>query len=145
MAFEFKLAPLLRVKQSIERQEELALQEILVRIAEVQRRIDALASDVAGARQQLEQKMRQTLTAGEVDAITKQIEGALVRRQDLVDSLEELLRQRETQTRKYQEAHQRRRTLSDMRDSQRETWLHERARVEQKFVDDVFGARAQRK
>jgi hypothetical protein len=32
-----------------------------------------------------------------------------------------------------------------MRDSQRETWLHERARVEQKFVDDVFGARAQRK
>jgi flagellar FliJ protein len=144
MAFKFSLATLLRVRQSIERQEELALQEILVKIAAVQRRIDTLANDLARTRQKLEEEMRQTLSAGEIDAITRQIEAALGRRQELVESLEELQRQREAQTRKFQAAHQRRRTLSDMHDSQLETYLQERARAEQKFVDDVFGARAQR-
>lgn len=144
MAFEFPLATVLRLQESLERQEELALEKILVKIAEVQRRIDTLAADIARAHQRLEQELQQALSACEVDAMTTQIENALRHRRELVASLPELHRQREAQARKYQSAHQRRRTLSDMQDRQREAYLHERDRVEQRFVDDVFASRAQR-
>jgi len=144
MAFKFPLATVLRLQQSIERQEELALEKILVKITEVQRRIDTLAADITRARLRLEEEMQQTLPAGEVDTMTTQIENAIGHRQELVASLAELHREREAQTQKYLTAHQSRRTLGDMQDRQREAYLQERNRVEQRFVDDVFASRAQR-
>jgi len=90
MGFKFPLATVLRLKQSIERQEELALQRILLDISRVQHQIEALTSDIAHARQLMDQAMQRMLPAILVQSMTSQIDGAVKRRQELVHALSEL-------------------------------------------------------
>jgi flagellar export protein FliJ len=52
---------------------------------------------------------------------------------------------REKQIKTYQAAHQRREVLSTMREEQRESFLAEQDRQQQKTLDDMFIARMMRK
>lgn len=145
MAFQFTLATVLRLKRSIEKQEELALQKILVQISQVRHEADTLTADIARARQSLDKAMQQPLPAVQVESMIDQINDAIRRKQALLDSLAELHRQREMQTRKYQASHNSRKMLSDMEARQRDAYVQERVRAEQKFLDEIFASRAQRR
>jgi len=144
MAFQFPLAAVLRFRESIEKQEELALRKIFVEISQAQHRIDELTAEIVRARQSLEQAMQQVLPAVHIVSMTSQIDGATHRKRELLDSQAELERRREMQNRKYQAAHNSRKTLSDMQARQQDAYMQERARAEQKAVDDIFASRAQR-
>lgn len=144
MPFQFPLATVLRFKRSVEKQEELALQKILVAMSQVQHQVDTLTTDIARARESLDQALQQLLPAVHVESMIDQINGALGRKQELLDSLAELHRQREMQTRKYQAAHNSRKMLSDMQARQRDAYGQERARAEQKFLDEIFVSRTHR-
>jgi len=144
MGFKFSLAAVLRLKQSIEKQEELALQKVLVEISQVQHRMEALTADILHARQLLEQAMREMLPAVLVESMTNRIEGAMDRKQELSHALAELSRQREIQLRKYQAARNNCQMLHDMHARQQDAHAREREHAEQKFLDEIFAARAQR-
>lgn len=144
MGFQFSLAAVLRLKQAVEKQEELALQKILAEIAQVHHQIERLAADVTRARRLLDQAMQQLVSAADIESTTRQIAGAMQHKQELMNSLAELHRRRETQTRKYQAAHNSRKMLSDMETRQRDAYGQERARIDQKFLDDIFVSRSQR-
>jgi flagellar biosynthesis chaperone FliJ len=72
------------------------------------------------------------------------VNAALERKKALVESLLPLERQRAAQTATYQAAHRDRQMLSDMAARQRDAYELERARSEQKALDDIFAARASR-
>lgn len=144
MGFRFPLATVLRHRQAVEKREEQALQRLLAEMSRVQQQIDALTTDVAGARLLLDQAMQQSLPAVHIESMMNQIESAIFRKQELLASLAELHRQREVQNRKYQLAHNDCQMLSDMEARQREAYAQERVRADQKALDDIFVRRVQR-
>lgn len=144
MAFQFPLATVLRYRQAVERQEELALKKILGEIARTRLQVADLTASIARARQSLNQALQESLRAVEIEHATKQIEAVMLCKEELLESLAELNQQRLDQTRKYQAAHHSRMTLSDMEARQRDEYERERVRLDQKFLDDIFAARAQR-
>lgn len=144
MAFSFSLASLLRLRESIERQEELALQRILVEISQVQHRVDAVIADIERARRQVDRAMQQIVPAIHLESMTNQILDAVQLKQELLVSLAQLHQKRDLQSRKFREAHNSRRMLSDMQARQIESYLQERARAEQKALDDLFAHRSRR-
>lgn len=144
MAFEFSLETVLRFRESVEKREELALEKILAEMAIVRRQAEEVGREIENARELLDQAMREMLPAVHLEAMTERIEAAVARKKELIASLAELDRQREIQTAKYQAARYRRQMLSDMRAQQHQAYEQERDRAEQKFLDDIFAARAQR-
>lgn len=144
MAYKFPLAAVLRVKESMERLEELALQKIIVEMSQVQHQIDSLNDDIARSRKSLEVSMQQFLPAAHIELMMNPINLAAHRKEELLALLAELNHKRETQTRKYQAAHRNTRALSDLKTRLQDAHEQERARAEQKFIDEIFGARAQR-
>lgn len=144
MAYKFPLQAVLRVRQTVERQEERALQQIVAEITLLQQRILALTADIARGRQLLEQSIQQSLAAADVESMTLQIDGSIKHKRELLQSLAELQRQRAVQNQKYQAAYNNRKMLSDMQARQMEVYEQERARTEQKQVDEIFSFRAHR-
>ena len=144
MGFRFPLAAVLRVKQSIEKQEELVLQKVLLEISQVQHQIDDLTLDIVRARQLRDQAMQQMIAAIELDSMSNQIKDAMDRRQELIHSLGELRRKRELQNRRYQTARNNREMLSEMQARQKDAYAQESARAEQRFFDEIFASRARR-
>jgi len=128
----------------VEKQEERSLGKILLQISQIRSQIEKLATEILNARKALDQAMQQTMAAINIAAMTNHIDIAQRSRQELIISLVELDRQRDAQQKKYQAAHTSRRTLSDMLDRQREAYDLERARADQKRLDEIYASRAQR-
>lgn len=144
MGFNFPLVTVLRHREIVEQQEEQALSKIMAELAQVRSRIETLTSEIAHARQALEQRMQQAIPAIDIALIGSHIDADLQLRNDLLESVLELERKREAQSRKYQTAYNRRKILSEMRDRQREEYVQERGRAEQKLLDDIYASRTQR-
>lgn len=144
MAFRFPLGSVLRFRESVEKREELALQKALLEIARVRAQIERLSAEIATAQNASNSALRQTMTAFQLQTMLMGIDAAIARRKTLVDSLPALERQCEACLKAYQNAHRDRRMLTEMETRQRDEYDQQRARMEQKFIDDVFAARAQR-
>lgn len=144
MAFRFSLATVLRYRDSVEKREELALRKALLELARVRHEIERLTAEIAGARDAQNKALQHTLSAFDLQRMLDAIDAAIARRKVLIESLPALERRREACMKSYQSAHRDHQTLSDMKARQRDEYEQERARAEQKFIDDVFGARAQR-
>lgn len=144
MAFRFPLATVLRFRQSIEKREELALQKVLVDIAQNIRKIEQLSARIAEAQQMREETLRQYTSAFQLQSMLCEVQIAAERRRSLIDSLASLEQKRIMQMTAYQAALQDRRTLSELEGRRREEYKVERERAQQKQVDDIFGARAHR-
>ncbi len=144
MAFRFSLAAVLRFRESIEKREELALQALLLEMARIRREIEHLTAKIAGAQETRNQAMQQPLPAIHLQLMLKEMEALADRRKALTESLLTLDLECAKQTKRYQAAHRDRQMLSDMFARQREAYEQERTRAQQKFLDDIFAARAQR-
>jgi flagellar export protein FliJ len=144
MAFRFSLATVLRFRESVEKREELALQKILLEIARTKQRIAQRSAEIALAQEARNKALQHALPAFELQSLTGDVNAALERKKALVESLLPLERQRAAQTATYQAAHRDRQMLSDMAARQRDAYELERARSEQKALDDIFAARASR-
>lgn len=144
MAFRFSLATVLRYRDSVEKREELALRKSLLDLARARQEVERLTAEIATARDSQNKALQHTLSAFDLQRMLDAIDAAIARRKVVVESLPALERKREACMKSYQTAHRDCQTLSEMRERQRDEFDQERARAEQKFLDDVFGARAQR-
>ncbi len=144
MAFRFPLATVLRFRDSMEKREELALKQILMEIARTRLQIEQLTRQIAQAQRAVEKTLEKPVSAAHLQSMVNEIDVLADRKKALIESLASFERQRQIRMQAYQAAHRDRRMLSEMADRQRDAYEQERARREQKFVDDVFAARAQR-
>ena len=141
MAFQFRLAVLLRLSESLERQEERALQVILMEIAQICHQMQQAREAILDARQTWLAALTKTTHAVHLQSMLEN-EQSLVRDwQALLQRLEVLNTTRERQLARYQEAHQNHEKLRAMRADHRSEYDHAQARAQQKLLDDIFAAR----
>jgi flagellar export protein FliJ len=144
MSFRFPLASVLSYRESLERREELALEKIQMEMAQIRHAIEQLTGQIAEAQKTIERILQKVLPAAQMQAMLNHTNAAVTRKHALIASLETLEQQRRQQMRIYQDAHRSRRMLSDMAARQRGAWEQEHAKSQQKFLDDIFAARARR-
>jgi flagellar export protein FliJ len=144
MAFRFSLATVLRFRESVERREELALKKIILEIAWTRIEIERVSGEVALAQEAINKALQKPISAYHLQGLLSAANAIVDRKKALIESLAPLERKRDVQMKAYQSAHRDRQMLSDMAKRQRDAYEHEQARAQQKFLDDIFAARAQR-
>jgi flagellar export protein FliJ len=138
MAFRFPLEVLLRVRQGLERQQELRLQEANHRIAALRRQIEdvvgevdeiiirrrpQLASGISGAELQFDVLCRSVLTTRR-DVLEKQLIDAEAHRFSCYADFQQARRQREV--------------MDTLRLHQLQDYNQQQARRDQRRLDDMF-------
>jgi flagellar export protein FliJ len=144
MAFRFPLATVLRFRDNVERREELALQKILQEIARTRLQIEQLNAAIVQAQADRNKSLLQSISAYQLQVMARDVDAMIDRKKALIESLVPLEQKRQTQMLAYQAAHRARQMLSDMATRQRDAYEQQQARAQQKFLDDIFAARAQR-
>ena len=144
MPFRFPLATVLRLRESVQKQEERALQKIVLEMARVARQIDQATVEIAEACNAEERAMQRPIPASQVQMLVWKKQAAIEKRASLDCNRRTLEQQRDRQLKVYHAAYRNSETLIDLRDSQRDKYEQERARADQKRLDDIFGARRQR-
>jgi flagellar FliJ protein len=141
MAFRFALAPVLKLRESLE---EL----LLHRLEQTQHEISYAAQLLDGLRAEshvLAVSREQGLAAGLAGAdlhFREQLrQGLRMQERTLEQKLAELQRRRAQQLADYEEARNKRRVLADLRDRQREAHETKLAHRQQRAADDIFLAR----
>jgi len=144
MPFHFPLAPVLRVRESIEKREEVALQAIHLEVARVRRRIDELTDEMTRAWQERERALQKTMKANQLQIMQVEINAAVEARQILADTMQTLKRQRDARMKSYKIAHHERQALTDLMKQEKSAYEQEQTRRQQKAIDDFVAARWQR-
>ncbi|HTA80034.1 MAG TPA: flagellar FliJ family protein [Terracidiphilus sp.] len=144
MAFRFTLAQVLRVRESIERREELALQRAELEVSRARRRIEELTDNLARAVKARDEAILQPIQAFELQCMNAEMSAIAAEREAVIATLQKLMQQRDAQRKVYQSAHTGRQMLTDMSTQQRAEYDQEQARAQQKRLDDVFAARLKR-
>ncbi|MGA8940619.1 MAG: flagellar FliJ family protein [Acidobacteriaceae bacterium] len=141
MAFRFPLASVLRVRESIERREERALQAIQLDIARLEHHVGALQGATARARDICEEALRQSISAGQLHSLLCEEQSAERELRLTLAQLHTVEQQRDAQRKIYLAAHREREMLTEMRQKQKNLYEKMRSRDEQKKLDDLFIAR----
>jgi len=138
MAFRFPLQALLRVRQSVERQQELRLQEAKQRVAAVERKVDEVERSRAALGQFEREELQIGVSAAQLqfDVLLrsvlmrqrKELETERARREELRDQ-----RRRELQF-----ARQQREAVESLRTQGLRAYREEQNRREQRRLDDLF-------
>lgn len=144
MPFRFSLATVLKIRESLEKREERVLQTIQLEMARVVHQIEELNAAIARSHKAREQAMVKPVPAIHLQLLLSQAKTAEETRAALFQNLKTLELKRDEQIKVYQQAHQDRETLTDMSNKQRDLYDQEKARDEQKSLDDIFMARRHR-
>ena len=144
MAFRFTLAQVLRVRESVERKEELSLQRAEFEVARVKRRIEELTQELAAASRRRDEALQEPMQAYLLQGMDAEINAALEARHQSIEKLKVVLVQRDQQRAIYQAAHNGRQMLTDLQKQQRIEFELEEVKAQQKKIDDLFVARIQR-
>jgi flagellar export protein FliJ len=142
--FRFSLASVLRVRESIERREELALQRVEMEVVRVKHRIDELTHELARAGEARENALRNSIPAYDLQSMDAQMNAALDAKQILLDTLQTLQQQRDAQMKLYQVAYNGRQMLTDLLEQKKNEYKQEQDHAQQKRIDDLFASRWQR-
>ena len=145
MAFRFPLASVLRFRQSVEQQEELELRKLQLEVAGVRRSIEQATMEIAIAQQARDTALQKPLQAAHLQAMLRAADTAVERKKKLLATLQKLEDQRNEQMRRYQEAHRGRQMLSDLEAREQDEYELRQVKAQQKVLDDMFGARHQRR
>jgi len=144
MAFRFSLATVLRVRESIEKREERALQRIQLEMARVSRQIEELNAGIARVHAARERALQQPIPAGHLHSMLWETQAAVEGKKFLFSRLQALEQERLQQMKVYQAAHRDHETMINMQREQRSVYELEQARAQQKYLDDIFMARRHR-
>jgi flagellar export protein FliJ len=144
MAFQFSLAVVLRLRESVEKREERALQSIQRDVIRTLQAIEDLSVAIGGAQQVREAALRQAISGGRLQSLLWEEQVAEQGLRLLLDKLQVLEQAREKQMQVYQAVHRDREMLSDMKKKQKDSYERDRLRDEQKQLDDIFIARRHR-
>jgi flagellar export protein FliJ len=142
MAFRYPLQSLLRLRESLERQEEQRLFALAAEVARLRTQIERLQQEDFESRRMELQEMASGSSGAllQFEAICGAASEAARRKIGL--QLEESERKRLNQLRVYQAAHQKREILQGLRERQETAYELEIARQEQQIADEAFLMRA---
>ena len=144
MAFEFPLATVLRIRESVEKREERALQRIQGEISRVLYQIEELSAEIAKAHDAREQAMQRPIAAGHLHTLLGAAHVFVEQRKTLLYHLQTLEQDRDKQMEVYRSAHRDREMLTEMFSQQQDIYAQQQGRTEQKSLDDIFMARRHR-
>jgi flagellar export protein FliJ len=144
MAFQFRLATVLRVRESLEKREERILQRMQLEIARIVHRVEELGAAICHAHELREQAMQRSIPAGHLHSLLWEEQSAVDQQKSLLQEVQRLEQEREQQMKVYQNAHRNRELLTDMFNEQQDVYEHESMRTQQKQLDDIFIARRHR-
>lgn len=144
MPFRFPLASVLRMRESIENREEVALQKIHLEVARVRRRIDELTEEMTKACHERERDLQNSIRANRLQTMQLEINAAVEAKQILSETMQTLKHQRDAQMKIYKAAHNGRQMLTDLMAQKKGMYEQEQTRLQQKAIDDIVAARWQR-
>lgn len=138
MAFRFSLQPILRLRASVERLEQLRMLLLAAQIARVEREIVSLEENLSAERQ-----LRLSSLSEGVPAAELHFDGAREKtRADQIRALRDLLagirRKHEEQRLVYHAARQKREILENLRKRRFEEYRRDQLRREQHLLDEAF-------
>ncbi len=135
MAFQFALAPLLRLRQSIERQHTLQLQEAVLRVARARQTLTDLERFMNEMAQSDESGLAAGRTSAELQFAILLREKAQNYRAQLKTGLSELELDRQKALAAYHQAFREREVLETLRARQRTAYQQEESRRQQQELD----------
>jgi len=138
MAFRFVLAPLLRLRQSIERQRALALQEANLKVSRAQETLAQLERFLAGSAQSDSAALAAGRTAAELQFASVFRENLHRFRQELQSDVRKLELLRQQAAGEYHQAYREREVLETLRARQRRAYQQEQLRRQQQELDAVY-------
>jgi flagellar export protein FliJ len=138
MPFRFPLESVFRLRQSLERQQELRLRAANQQVFKVKHIIEQLDQQLSQAQRQASKELNAGTTAAEV-RFTLEKQSTLDNvRHDLERELARLSNLRDQQQRIFQEARRQRETFESLRDQQLREYERDQSRLEQRRLDDLF-------
>jgi flagellar export protein FliJ len=138
MAFRYTLHPLLRLQQSLEKQEEQRLVALTSVVKGLRRQIETLdAAQTDGKRAALH-SMANGATGAEIHFATVSDSATAEKRSELCADLKIAEEKKQEQIMIYRDARRRRETLASLRDHQRRAYDLEVSRTEQQRADEAF-------
>ena len=138
MPFRFSLSAVLRLRESLERREYLALQALHAQVAETRSDIKALEQKLVQARIQRSNRLQEGIFAAHLQLELAGETRIEHKRQTLLGKLAELQSQVKEQIGRYRHARQQRETLEALRRKRFEEYAREQAVREQQASDELF-------
>jgi flagellar export protein FliJ len=135
MLFRFGLAPLLRLRQSLEQQQALRLGKAIAAVAGARETLAHLDQSLIDAARADESALKVGRSAAEIQFSVFAREGMRTVRKQLLDELEMLDQQRETVAIEYRRAYQEREVLDSLATQQRHIYEQEQLQREQRELD----------
>ena len=138
MPFHFPLSSLLRLRESLEKNELQRLQALAAQIAQVRAEIESLDTQIESSRREVLEQAAAGISGAELHIAALGEFARLELRAKLIVRRDELERARQVQQVCYADARQRREILSNLQERQCSAYQHEQARREQQQVDELF-------
>jgi|SRR5580658_1358771 flagellar export protein FliJ len=138
MAFRFTLAPLLRLRQSIERQRTLQLQQVNLQISRAEETLAQLERFLSDSAQSEAQGLTAGRTAAELQ-FASVLRGSLQHfRQELQSDLRKLELRHQQAASEYHRAYREREVLETLRARQSRVYQQEQSRRQQQELDAAY-------
>ena len=135
MAFRFALAPLLRLRQSLERQRAQRLQEAALALARAQHTLAQMDQYLADSARADETSLRAGRSAAELQFAAMAREAMLARRLEFLEEVHRLELLRQTATVEYQQAYRAREVMETLAAQQGHIYQQEQLQREQRDLD----------
>ena len=141
MAFKFPLATVLRLRESIEKREELTMQTIQLEIARLRHSIAASSNDIEQRTQRMQKLIEKPVEANQLQLELAEIDRSTEIRKTLLRELEIAMNRHKEQAKVYRAAARARQTLTEMQSESRAAYDLKQDRIQQKSLDDIFVSR----
>jgi flagellar FliJ protein len=138
MAFRFTLAPLLRLRQSIERQRTLKLQGANLHVSRAQEKLAQLERSLSDSAQSDSTALQAGRTGAELQFASVLRENLHLFRQELQSDIRKLELLRQQALAEYHQAYREREVLETLRARQRRTYQQEQLRRQQRELDATY-------
>jgi flagellar export protein FliJ len=138
MAFRFTLAPLLRLRQSIERQRTLKLQEANLQVSRAQEKLAQLERSLAESAESDAVALQAGRTAAELQFASVLRENLHLFRQELQSDILKLELLRQQALGEYHQAYREREVLETLRARERRVYQQEQLRRQQQELDATY-------
>ena len=138
MAFRFTLAPLLRLRQSIERQRTLKLQEANLQVSRAQEKLAQLERSLAESTRSDAVALQAGRSAAELQFASVLRENLHIFRQELQSDILKLELVRQEALGDYHQAYREREVLETLRGRERRVYQQEQIRHQQRELDATY-------
>jgi flagellar export protein FliJ len=135
MPFRFALAPLLRLRQSVERQRILRLREASLHVARAKEDIRQLDQFLAASAEADQERLRAGRPAADLHFATMTRENLGRVREEMLAQLGKLELMRQEAASQYQLAYREREVLEALRERQHRDYVQEQTRRQQRTLD----------